>query len=60
MANPELVKGNPVYQGSASVTFNIATGQMTYPCGIALAATTYADNPAPLGIHDLELPDTPH
>lgn len=55
-----LKKGNPGYKGPASVTFNIATGIVTFIGGTALVATTDTGNPAPPGIHDLELPDAPH
>jgi hypothetical protein len=55
-----LKKGNPGYRSAASVTFNIATGEVTYAGGNALGATTDSSNPVSTGIHDLELPDAPH
>ena len=55
-----LLKGNPGYKSAASVTFNIATGSVTFTGGAALAAITDTSNPVPLGLHDLELPDAAH
>lgn len=54
-----LGTGNPT-ESAATVKFNRTTGQLWYGDSGPIKATTQAGNPAPLGLHDIEIPDEVH
>lgn len=54
-----LKPGVPSYKGPAKLEFSPTKQLLTYAGGI-IKAITHPDNPVPLGMHPIQLPDFPH
>ncbi len=54
-----IKSGDPGYRGAANLQFSISKKLLTYPVG-KITAITAIDNPIPVGVHPIQLPDFPH
>lgn len=54
-----LGSGDPGYRGPVNLEFRLGRELLTYPGG-QVRAITDGDNPVPLGVHPIQIPDFPH
>lgn len=54
-----LTPHKPAYRAPANIRFSLSNELLTYPGG-TIKAITDSNNPVPLGVHPIQIPDFPH